>query len=323
MDCSRTLLGAAVGLAIGFVLPLYLINDVAVGLGYDENGVAMTIEDHQRFDVFFTEVLGPILCCVIAIAAHIGMYCCYKLVSPCCSRCCCRCCCWPPPKPSPYEVVIKIKKHEHVISVGNTQVETPSETPVVLRRHKHEDKHGDDSTKAAPADTLEQVALVSLFILLLMGLATHLVNKLAPDDDKHPMASADGRHEDGAGGHGGNDEHKEPPLTVVGFISAVFGFVALVAAALPFVATYWLYKYPENTRIAEFLAPIDLWLAPLDRAYQKLSACTSLKRLPKEADGSADVGDDQRSEAQPQPDDDAGESVLPQPIDVAQEEANP
>ena len=139
MDCSRTLLGAAVGLAIGFVLPLYLINDVAVGLGYDENGVAMTIEDHQRFDVFFTEVLGPILCCVIAIAAHIGMYCCYKLVSPCCSRCCCRCCCWPPPKPSPYEVVIKIKKHEHVISVGNTQVETPSETPVVLRRHKHEE----------------------------------------------------------------------------------------------------------------------------------------------------------------------------------------
>ena len=105
---------------------------------------------------------------------------------------------------------------------------------------------------ADSADTLEQTSLMAQFVLLLMGLLTHLVNLLQTTDEDIEADS----------------ELKKSPVIIV--ITIALSCIAVIAVGAPFAATYWLYKHPEDQQLARRLAPLEKWLAPLDAVESRL-----------------------------------------------------
>jgi hypothetical protein len=182
---------------------------------------------------------GGVVTFGIVVASAIGVVCTVKLLSTCCCGGWCWCCCSCGAVPTPeYEVVVDGVAIAVDGVPGDADQDTVLNAQVSRREHVGEDAV--EESDADAADTLEQIALVSMFVLLMMGLLTYLIN-LLPESDQ---------------------------VTV---ITVALSCVALVAAAAPFVATYWLYTHPDDKRVALWLAPIGRCLSPIEKAAEAVT----------------------------------------------------
>jgi hypothetical protein len=216
---TKLVVGAVVGIAVPLGLHIYMSEerswDLVIGTG------------------------GGVVTFGIVVASAIGVVCTVKLLSTCCCGGWCWCCCSCGAVPTPeYEVVVDGVAIAVDGVPGDADQDTVLNAQVSRREHVGEDAV--EESDADAADTLEQIALVSMFVLLMMGLLTYLIN-LLPESD---------------------------PVTV---ITVALSCVALVAAAAPFVATYWLYTHPDDKRVALWLAPIGRCLSPIEKAAEAVT----------------------------------------------------
>ena len=216
---TKLVVGAIVGVAVPVGLCIYMVAERSWNLVIGTGGGVVTFG--------------------IVVASAIGVVCTVKLLSTCCCGGCCWCCCSCGAVPTPeYEVVVDGVAIAVDGVPGDADQDTVLNAQVSRREHVGEDAV--EESDADAADTLEQIALVSMFVLLMMGLLTYLIN-LLPESD---------------------------PVTV---ITVALSCVALVAAAAPFVATYWLYTHPDEKRLALWLAPIERCLSPIEKAAEAVT----------------------------------------------------
>jgi hypothetical protein len=247
---------------------------------------AIVLQVQQLAPTLLTEGhLGSFLMCAVVLATSVGACCVGKLLLLLWHAC--------THKKARHDIVL----NGQTIAVDGVPKDTEPEAvmnALVLQRD-HVDEDASDSD-ADSADTLEQTSLIALFVMQMMGLLTYLVN-LGEPSDKDIKMSAD-------------PSVRKSPVSVV--ITVGLTCVAMVAAIAPFAATYWLYKYPGDQRLARHLAPLQKWLAPFDAAERRLEYAA---RYIGAYDYQAVESDEKQEEEEEQGDDgrllDSSQEVLP------------
>ncbi len=220
-------------LSVGAILPL------SYAFGFPEYycGVSTTMDN---IALLTDGNLGTFLTLTVVLAYTASAYCIGKLLSLWydCTR-----------KKARYEIIIAGQTIAVDDVPDGVKPEVVTTAQILRRDHVNE---GASDSDADPADTLEQTSLLAQFVLLLMGLLTHLVNLLQTTDEDIEADS----------------ELKKSSVIIV--ITIALSCIAVVAVGAPFAATYWLYKHPKDQQLARLLAPLDKWLAPLDAVKSRL-----------------------------------------------------
>ena len=117
---------------------------------------------------------------------------------------------------------------------------------VQVSRRDHDDAAV--GTTAAAADTLEQISLAATLIVVLIGLLVHLLVSSQPTSANTEAETDEVDQQQFA-------RSNSVAATNMAFVLTV---MALLVAAAPIVATYWMYKHPGDTRLTLWLALPEL-----------------------------------------------------------------
>jgi hypothetical protein len=106
----------------------------------------------------------------------------------------------------------------------------------------------DHDDAAVGTDTLEQISLAATLVVVLIGLLVHLLVSSQPTSANTEAETDEVDQQQFA-------RSNSVAATNMAFVLTV---MALLVAAAPIVATYWMYKHPGDTRLTLWLALPEL-----------------------------------------------------------------